>query len=78
MSIYCSQCKGLQRIAIEASRAYHELQANLEAAHIRHDLEDSLTLSRRLERGLKVRDASIKELTDHEGTHREKARPQTA
>ena len=78
MSLDCQLCFGLQRIAIEASRGYHELQANLEAAHIRHDSETALTLSRRLERASQVRDASIAELTDHESTHAEKARRQTA
>ena len=71
MSLNCPQCRDLQRIAIEASKAYHEFLANLEAAHIRHDSEALLTLSAHLERASKLRDAAITGLTNHESTHAE-------
>jgi len=73
LSLECQLCLGLQRIAIEASRAYYELLSNLEVMHIRHDSEATLTLSWHLARALKYRDTAIKELTNHESTHAEKA-----
>ncbi len=72
MSVVCSQCRHLQQLAIEASKAYHALLANLEAAYVRHDSEASLALSAHLDKALKLRDAALAELTNHESTHAEK------
>jgi hypothetical protein len=65
----CQRCSDLRQIALAASKAYHELLINLEAAHIRRDLEAQLFLSEGLERALQGREAAIAELTNHEATH---------
>ena len=69
MNVDCLQCRALERIALDASRAYHELLADLEAAHIRHDLEATSLLSVRLKKAFQRREMAVNELTAHESTH---------
>ena len=69
MSSACPNCRDLQQIALTASKAYHELQEDLEAAHICHNSEVLAYLSTRLEKALQSRNAAIAELTNHEATH---------
>ena len=52
-----------------ASKAYHALLGDLEAAHILHNSEAPLRLSVLLEKALQIRDAAIAELTAHENAH---------
>jgi hypothetical protein len=66
MKFDCQQCRDLQQMALTASKAYHELQEDLEAAHICRNSEVLALLSTRLEAALKGRDTAITELTDHE------------
>jgi hypothetical protein len=73
LRFHCLECRGLQKLAIEASRAYHDLLANLEAAYIHHDSAASLTLSVHLGKALKLRDSALAELVNHESTHAEKS-----
>jgi hypothetical protein len=58
--------------AIDASKAYYERVADLESAHIRHDI-DSFGLKQRVADALKTRDGAMKELNDHEHTHKNRA-----
>jgi hypothetical protein len=58
-----------------ASKAYHELLRDLEAAHIRGDSETSLFLSARMEKAFENRDAAIAELVTHRG-HAHKKQPE--
>ena len=67
--IDCPHCDGLQKAALRASRAYHKLVGDLEAAHIIHDSEATGFLSIHLEKALRDRNAAIAELTAHENAH---------
>jgi hypothetical protein len=64
----CQRCSDLQQIALIASRAYHKLLEDLEAAYIRHNSEVLTLLSTRIEGALLARNAAIAELTNHEST----------
>ena len=66
MSVDCPRCHDLQQVALTASKAYHQLAEDLEAAHIRHNLEVLMLLSAGLEGALRSRDSAIAELVDHE------------
>jgi hypothetical protein len=57
----CPDCDRLQQAALIASKAYHELLGDLEAAHIRRSSEALSGLSALLERALRIRDAAIAE-----------------
>jgi hypothetical protein len=68
MSVNCRLCSDLQQIALTASKAYHKLQEDLEAAHICHNSEALEPLSARLEAAFQSRNAAIAELTNHAST----------
>jgi len=68
MSVNCRRCSDLQQIALTASKAYHELLEDLEAAHICHNSEVLTLLSTRLEAAFQSRNAAIAELSSHEST----------
>jgi hypothetical protein len=68
MRLDCQQCRGLQQIALAASKSYHERLQDLEAAYIRHNSEVVMLLSSRLESAFRSRNAAISELTNHEST----------
>jgi hypothetical protein len=72
MSVACSHCRNLKQIALTASKVYHEVLEYLEAAHIHRDVEAQLLLAARLERALRMRNAAIADLTNHEATHADK------
>jgi hypothetical protein len=55
-----------QQIALTASKVYHQLLEDLEAAHICHNSEMLMLLAVRLESALQSRNAAIAELTNHE------------
>jgi hypothetical protein len=70
---YCEDCEGLMLAAINASRVYHNLVADLESAHIRRDNAEPFRLQQQVADALRNRDAAIKALNDHEHTHRVRA-----
>lgn len=65
----CSHCDGLLHAAIDASKAYHDLLAALEAADIRHDTELAHYLQAEEAKSASMRDDAITALRDHERTH---------
>jgi hypothetical protein len=67
--IDCSYCVDLLRAALEASKIYHHLLEDLEAAHIRHDTELAYRLQAQEAKAVLNRDKAITELFDHEHTH---------
>ena len=69
MSFDCPRCRELREIALTASMRYHAFLADLEAAHIRHDLEALPLVSLHLEKAFESRNAALAELTNHESTH---------
>jgi hypothetical protein len=66
----CSHCERLKLAALEASRAYHEILAELEFAHFSHNNALIPALRERLEKALRGRNTAISELTVHESTHK--------
>jgi|SRR5690349_12475896 hypothetical protein len=70
----CGQCEGLMLAAVDASRVYHALMAELEEAHIRHDPEQPFHIQERVAKALTDRDEAIRVLNDHERAHK-RARP---
>ena len=55
--------------AIAASKAYHNLMADLESAHIRHDVEQPFRIQQQVAKALLERDEAIRALNDHERVH---------
>lgn len=72
MTVYCPDCLDLQHMALAASKAYHCLLEDLEAAHICHNSEVLMLLSTRLRKALQERDAAIDKMKNHEHTHAHK------
>jgi hypothetical protein len=70
--IACLHCDRLQQAALTASKAYHELLGDLEAAYILRYSDVAVRLSVLLEKALQIRNAAIAELTAHENTHAQK------
>jgi hypothetical protein len=70
---YCARCEGLMLAAINASKAYHDCLADLESAHIRHDVEEPFGLKQQVAKALRNRDSAINALNDHEYTHKSRA-----
>jgi hypothetical protein len=65
----CSHCDGLLHVALEASKAYHDLLGALEAADIRHDTKLAYHLQAEEAKSASTRDDAITALRDHERTH---------
>jgi hypothetical protein len=65
----CSQCDGLLQAALDASKAYHDLLAALEAADIRHNPKLAHDLQAEETKSASTRDYAIMALRDHERTH---------
>jgi len=65
----CFQCELLQSIAIKAARAFHDLTADLECAHLVHDSKTPTEISIRLKAASVERDYARAELILHENTH---------
>ena len=68
----CPHCDNLRHAALIASKAYHELLGDLEAAHILRNSEAPVGLSVLLEKALQIRNAAIAELAAHENGHAQK------
>jgi hypothetical protein len=67
----CPHCERLKLAAVEASRAYHDIMADLESAHIiKHDDKLTLALREGMAKALLSRNVAISELTAHESTHK--------
>jgi hypothetical protein len=71
---YCEHCERLMLAAVEKSRIYHDLLADLESAHIVRDVEQSFIIKQRVAEALRGRDEAIRVLTEHERTHAKDAR----
>jgi hypothetical protein len=67
--IDCSHCVDLLHTALVASKVYHHLLEDLEAAHIRHDTELACRLKAQEGKTVLNRDKAIMALCDHEHTH---------
>jgi hypothetical protein len=65
----CSHCDGLLHVALEASKAYHDLLGALEAADIHHDTELADYLQAQETKSASLRDDAVTALRDHERTH---------
>jgi len=65
----CAHCEGLLRAALRASKAYHNLLGVLEAAHIRHDLEQAFLIQEEVVEALLTRDEAVTALSEHERSH---------
>ena len=65
----CDQCERLRAIAVEASRTFHDLTADLECAYLTHDAEAPMLISLRLVKASRDRDEARAELILHENTH---------
>jgi len=65
----CPRCEQLRVKALEATRAYHALLAQLESAHIKHEDHMTYALRLQLEEALRFRNIAIDELCRHEQTH---------
>ena len=48
----CPHCERLKLAAVEASGAYHDLLADLESAHIKHDNKLTIVLRERMAKAL--------------------------
>jgi len=70
---YCTHCETLILAAIDSSRVYHAMLAELESAHIRHDVKEPFRLRQEVAGALKNRDSALKALNDHEYTHKRQA-----
>jgi hypothetical protein len=68
MSVDCPQCRYCKQAALTASKVYHAVLEDLEAAHISHNSEALMVLSARLESAFQGRNAAIVALTNHENT----------
>ena len=66
---HCSHCDSLLQTALEASRAYHDLLADLEAAHIRHDTDLTFRIHEQVAEALSNRDAAVAAISEHARTH---------
>ena len=69
----CSHCDGLLHVALDASKAYHDLLGALEAADIHHDSELAHYLQAEEAKSTSTRDDAITALRDHERTHAKSA-----
>ena len=65
----CSTCSELLTPTIEASKSYHDLLADLEAAHIRKDSAKAIRISEQVTNALRDRDAALAALTCHRSSH---------
>ena len=66
----CRRCEELRSAAVDASKIYHALQAELEFAHISHQNERIVDLRQRRDAALLSRNSAIDELCAHEA-HRQ-------
>ena len=66
----CQECDELRLAALAASRSYHELLGDVEAAHLRREPPESLLeLSTRLKAASDARDVAFSALNNHSVTH---------
>ena len=66
----CRECDRLRLAALAASRAYHELLGDMDAAHLRSESQETLlALSTRLTAASDARDVAISDLVNHSRTH---------
>jgi hypothetical protein len=60
--------------AVEASRIYYYVRADLESEHVVRDVEHSFKIKQRVAEALRGRDEAIRDLNDHERSHAKDAR----
>jgi hypothetical protein len=66
---HCFECDQLLIAALTASREYHTLLSDLEAAHIRGDSSITFGLQKQVNASVLKRDESISSLHQHRWTH---------
>ena len=66
---HCFECDQLLIAALTASREYHTLLSDLEAAHIRGDTPEAYRLQEQVNQAVPTRDNALAELCQHQWTH---------
>ena len=66
---HCLQCQREIARAIQASRSYYVLLENLEAAHIRLEMDLVLDLQARLSKALSAREGGALKILEHTSTN---------